>query len=279
MPRHNALRDSWIDWLVRGCSLPLDHVCIVLAVAQAVVDEFVRRTKHGRPRAVPTRPPRPGRAAGDPVTRILAQAGHKVQALEALGYPPARIAVILDLDGAIVRDFLKRTSPVRRSTLSRPREPAAQARLDANRRRRQHRLAARRRRQAARIGPVVPASWRSTWSRRPVPRDAELDLVVAPIAAAPPELPELAAVTTEDPDPVPARHEWTGPASMKAIGEAHGSARLTEADVIAIRRGFAAGRSIYSLAKERAIATGTARAIVRFETWRHVQDPACPAPV
>lgn len=53
-------------------------------------------------------------------------------------------------------------------------------------------------------------------------------------------------------------------------GEANMNARNTEADIMAIRAEYAAGRTMYSIAKERGMCRDTVRQIVQRRTWRHV---------
>jgi len=279
-PRRNALRDAWVDWLSRGCSLPLDHVALVLELDPSVVDAFLHRTKHGRRRAVPTRPPRPGRAAGAPSPPILAQTAVKVRRLAELKYPAARIAEVLELDPPAVRDFLTRSRPVRRAAVSRPRGHAEQAALKANRHRRANRLFARRQRQAARMAAAAPPAPRSTWDRRKRVSDAELDQAGAKLAAiAAAAVAELARAEAPAPPPaeLPAtRHEWTGSSSPHARGEDHGSAKLSRADVKEIRRLRAAGSSTGELAKGFGVSRATICYAVSGVTWGDVAPPALP---
>jgi hypothetical protein len=116
-----------------------------------------------------------------------------------------------------------------------------------------------------------------------MPRDSELDKAaagVAEIAAA--AVAELAAaVGNETAPPPPAelpavRQPWTGPATMHATGEAHGSAKLTRADVGEIRRLRAAGSSTGELAKRFGVTRGTICYACKGKTWA---DPSPPLPV
>jgi hypothetical protein len=56
----------------------------------------------------------------------------------------------------------------------------------------------------------------------------------------------------------------------KGIGEAHYNAKLTESDVLEIRRLHDEGRSMCGLARQFDVSAGNIRAIVRRETWAHL---------
>jgi hypothetical protein len=53
-------------------------------------------------------------------------------------------------------------------------------------------------------------------------------------------------------------------------GEHHHNARMTEADIHAIRAAHAAGMSIYAIGKQYQCARTTIKGIVRHRTWRHI---------
>ncbi len=278
-PRRNALQDSWIDWLSRGCFLSVKHVCLVLDLDPSTVHAFMTRPVHGRPRALPTGPPR-WRTVDR--ARIAAQTSVKARRLAELGYSIARSAIILDVEAQALRSFLTRCRPVRRASISRPRDHTEQRRLEANRRRR------RRRRKAAAVNARPPTSWRSTWDRRRRPADpetvvlpaiaTELDQdtgVLPAIAAAPVELGADQARAAKAP---PARNPWVGPTTMKATGADNGSAKLSEADAREVLRLHAEGMSIYALARKYTVNDGTIRAIVRGVTWKHLRAVPSPLP-
>lgn len=62
----------------------------------------------------------------------------------------------------------------------------------------------------------------------------------------------------------------TNPRPNQVRGERHGRARLTAADVIAIRRAYRAGVSIATLAKRRNMSRRAIGKIVKRETWAHL---------
>lgn len=55
-----------------------------------------------------------------------------------------------------------------------------------------------------------------------------------------------------------------------AIGERVNTAKLTAADVVAIRALYASGTSAYRIAKDTGMSTGAIRHIVKGRTWKHV---------
>ncbi len=57
------------------------------------------------------------------------------------------------------------------------------------------------------------------------------------------------------------------------IGERHGGAKLTEAQVVAMRERAVKGEGVIELAAEYGVKWFTANSIVRHKTWKHVSGP------
>jgi hypothetical protein len=57
-------------------------------------------------------------------------------------------------------------------------------------------------------------------------------------------------------------------------GESHWAAKVTEADVIDIRRRYAQGERVSALAREFGLTRGPLRAIAKGLSWRHVPMPS-----
>ncbi len=55
-----------------------------------------------------------------------------------------------------------------------------------------------------------------------------------------------------------------------ARGSRRGTAKLSEADVLSIRARFAAGSSMYRLAKDSGVAHSTIRRLILRRTWTHI---------
>jgi DNA-binding CsgD family transcriptional regulator len=284
---------AWVRWLV-ACDVPPAHIALLLGAPEASVRAYLDRPagrwitpgelermramraggktfaeigreigrnqasvwaalKRGVTSRQPTAPPPRYGGGGN---AILGKMATKIRRLAALDYPPARIAAILGVDIAEVRSFLARTEPVRRAHLVRPRMKSEHARMVRN----------QRRRPPPKPKPYCPApdeEWRYVNDVGP---DGTVELLT--IAAA--ELVDHQAAVELPPATVearPAPNVWVGSASAHATGEAHGSAKLTQAKADEIRELHAAGRSIYSLAPEFGVSKSAIRAIVRRETW------------
>ena len=248
---------AWVRWLDFNEVEPA-HISIILKFAPGDVAAILERPRKG---------PRPKSAPQKRGCAILGGTAAKVRALARLGYQPTAIARIVAVDLVDVHDFLARIRPVRTTRLVRPRGPAEQTRVNHH----------RRRRRPATPPPRPPAidpgeAWkyrddigpdgRPVAIDRPPAADVVVDLVEL-------ELPAVA------PRPVNA---WVGPTDCFPRGEQHGHAKLTDADVVEVLRRHATGTSIYALAKTYKVNPGTIRAIVRGETWTHIERPPSPAP-
>jgi hypothetical protein len=237
---------TWLLWLEK-CDVPREHIRLLMGGRTDEELEAIRsRPRRGYADLDPMGPPR----RPDMGRSLLGQNGTKTRILHELRYSSQRIAELLDLDPADVADFIRRTRPIRRAALSRPREPAAQARIDQRRRH----------------SPPPPAK----------PRLAELDWKwrddVGPDGAI--ELPEriraAEPVDLVDVESRPAPAPWTGPTTTHATGEQHGSAKLDWPKVREVRRLRLEGVSMYALARRYGVAENTIRAIVLGRTWVEV---------
>lgn len=61
--------------------------------------------------------------------------------------------------------------------------------------------------------------------------------------------------------------------TVRAVGERHGSAKLTAANVKAIRSAFRKGTTIRALANKYGVTWENIKSIVSRKTWRHVIEP------
>jgi hypothetical protein len=86
-----------------------------------------------------------------------------------------------------------------------------------------------------------------------------------PAIAGGPPLPPVASGPA-----VATRPRWPT-ARAPAVGSEHGRAKLTEADVIALRRLRAEGMSLTALARRFGICRNNVMAILRGQTWKHVR--------
>jgi hypothetical protein len=297
---------QWIRWFL-NCGMPAAHVAVVLGLSDEEIGSFLtRRAKWigpeecakiigmhasgksftrigrelGRDRQVvaavvarggSNEPSSPGPPRLPGSRCIRGERAGKVRRLRRLGYHAAKIAFMLDLDVGDVRSFIARLAP-------HPPTGEPSVRLRDRRCRKRSRRAKRTKSgsEAKRSDP--PLSW------GPPSPSAELiewtELKNRPPAAA--ESPELldhqaaAELPTARHQPTP--NVWEGATDWTPRGERHGSAKLSEPDVVEVLRTHAAGRSIYSLAQTYAVSQNTIRAIVRGETWTHLQRPPRPAP-
>jgi len=228
----------WVDWLFRGCGMPIAHIAIVLDLDPRAIDAWIRRPyKWGRRRAVPAGPRRRGRAV------ILGPTAGKVARLRELKYSAAKIARLLCLDLADVKEFIARIKPIRRAALARPRERAQQAALRPCRRRRRKHPA-----------PMIADPWRC-------PGDAALDrqatAIMPAIAAEARELvdhqagAELPAAEPVAPPPA----AWSGPLNPNATK----APKLTPDQMREVAELRSLGRSEYDLARSFGVARNTIR--------------------
>jgi hypothetical protein len=260
---HHQDRRKWGRWL-RVQGVPNAHIAALLGCDLETIERDARISRGPVP-AESTSPP--CAMPTSPQSRsILGQTGRHVRTLHELGYGRARIAVLLALDVKAVRSFLERLRVSRRGRkdpdrLVRPRSRPEACALARSAKR------ARLRRRAREQERAIATAWG--------PRDAKGEaaafqasklLSVELVAAL--AVVEIASTAAAIPAAPPS--SWAGPTSGHAVGMAHGSAKLTDDDVRAIRAAHAGGQSIYSLARDYDVAKGTIRAIVRRETWTHL---------
>jgi hypothetical protein len=123
MPYHDRIR--WIRWL-SARALPRADVARVLGCPEASVDEALRPRRAGPPRKT-GRPPGAGKLRG--------RVGAWCRRLAELGHGPGRIGELLGIEPARVEDFFIRLEPRqchpkrRGATLNRPRSRREQERL------------------------------------------------------------------------------------------------------------------------------------------------------
>jgi hypothetical protein len=249
-------RRGLVLWLWRECEVPLDHVAYVLELDLAALDAWIKLPRKGGLFYSRRRRP-PMRTTGSSDCRPIAgPLARYVRRLSELGYAAARIADVLSLDTASVRDYLARLTPLSADggQLLRPR-----GRSDHRASRRAARRRQRDRARASRLAWHTRDSTSELPGAIPCPSNGDVDLVE-----------ETIAETSLSPlCPAP----WTGGDRMQC-GELHGRAKLTWHDVDEIRSDRAIGVSIRQLAMRWAVSCGTIRAIDRCVTWRPCDRPA-----
>jgi len=266
LPHLDPDRKVWVHWLCRACHLPLEHAAALLGLEIDDLAVFLARERRGG--RVPNGPPRRSSRR----KAITGQTGTRVKILQALGYSPAETARFLAVQARDVEDLLGRLAPIRRERLARPRSRTEQARVRA---------------QLPRFRPpprsVVDPPAAEPWRHRDDVGPDGAPLMSAVVTVAPPEC--LGEVGTRSssgvgapPAKTPTPSRWVGPSTLKAIGSAHGRAKLSEDDATEIRRRCAAGESMYSLAKKYKVARNTIYACVGGKTWKHCLPPASPTP-
>jgi hypothetical protein len=217
-------------------------------------------------------PPKKERYAHGPARRILGQTGTRVRDLIGRGWQIPDIAEALELDEDRVRNFAKRIVPVRRGSIVKPRTQAEQERLEANLRKNRPEPRPKRIDEWKLAALVDPRYQDPVTPQTPV---APLEL--APAAAAiVAELPDQAgaAERTEAPPAAVETHQSRVTESWghwNVRGEKHGAARLSEDNVREIRRKHAAGYGLAELGWDYEVSPRTIHAIVRRESWAHVE--------
>jgi hypothetical protein len=261
---HFQQRRVWARWLNKR-GLPIAHIAAVLTSDALTIEHDLRITL-GRPPSERDSPLL--HTQHDPYERpILGPTARHVKILHELGHGRDRIAELLALCPGKVRSFLERYTPLRcgrqdPERRTRPRSKAeeraarANAKRTGDRRRRREEERARAAAWGKRDAPGELAAFLTAKSLRIEVESAQAVEDMAVVES------RIATAASADP--------WVGPTSEKAVGTAHGKAQLVDDDVRAIRGAHAGGQSIYSLARDYKVASGTIRAIVRRETWTHL---------
>jgi hypothetical protein len=255
MKRRHAI--LWCRWLC-SVDLPTEHIAVLLDLDPTEVDSHLAAPRYAS--TVITIPDGRGGMSQRP---ILAGTATKVKKLAELGYGPDRIAPILVLDHRRVVDFLKRVNPDRcKLRLVKPRSPAEQRRLEANRRRR--------------AKAAEAAAERAAWAERDSRLDDDGQLPVR-YHAPPPAVDQVAELLPVPEVVAPAPERWVGPTSPHG-----GRPKLTaeqERDVIAKR---AEGWPVWELAHEYEVSRNTITAICAGRSRVKAHEPSvetpCPAP-
>jgi hypothetical protein len=253
------VRRDWAVWLTQR-GLSLGHTARILdTTVETTKADLARRQRYN-----PAVPPRT-QYGRDPATRpILGHTGTKVRVLRELGHSPARIAHFLLLQPAAVRDFLARLKPLRRGRrqpgrLTRPRslveaEAARQAgRRAAAQRRRRQRIAASRAAWGQRGAAAELADWAAARRRAAEPP------ALLPAAEQPAELLAAPAIAAASVNP------WVGRTTPM-----HGKCKLSDADVLELRRLRAEGWSTGALAQKFGITRASVCNVYLRRTHTHV---------
>jgi hypothetical protein len=128
-----------------------------------------------------------------------------------------------------------------------------------------------RRRPRSLVKRTDPDAWRSSWNRRRVVSDAELDQAALPLPAiAAADLVGAELPPTPPAAELPAPEPWVGPATIHALGSAVGTSKLTEDLVREMRRLRAEGWSTGKLARRYAVSRATVCYACNGRTWKDV---------
>lgn len=68
-------------------------------------------------------------------------------------------------------------------------------------------------------------------------------------------------------------HRHASRKGLRAKGERHGQSKLTESDVVTIRRRYSEGATQSEIAADYGVCRGTISSVVRGKTWRHAGGP------
>jgi transposase-like protein len=251
---------TWIRWFARS-HVPLEHIGFIFDRRIDRIERVLAPANKGRPPVMPIGPPLP---PGLHERRILAQTGTRIKTLRSLGYETDRIAELLGLPRAAVKDFLDRLKPLRRPRLlphglSRPRSHKDQHKTVQSQRRAIRRRQLKRKNSPPRPKPYNPADPDAWGYRDPLAR-LELDEHRAAVARPASPAETVAGKDTAEPraiaaPPAPVSNPWVGDVS----GHFKGPAKLSQEDIATIRAELAAGASCFEMARRYGVTPNTIR--------------------